>query len=894
MSDFKWRRYARFLGPDLRADIDDEMEFHIQMIAAKHVAAGLSPDAARRKAVSEFGDLERARETCMRIDEQDARATRRAEFISNLALDLKHGLRRLLKNPTFSIVTVLTLALGIGPNVAIFSIINSVLLTPLPFAAPQELMYVQETFTVQGGTGSGSVSWENYLDWRQRSRSFSEMGLTSFTSSANLGNTDRPERLSVARITASTWPTLGVRPFMGRNFTAEEEMPGGPEVVILSETLWRSHYNGDPGIIGKQVTLDGTAREVIGVMPDRIVFPNVSTVVHAWLPIQFRPVPAGTRGNHQFRVVARLKPGATRESATQDLKAVAAQLEQEYPAEQEGRSIIITPLTDFSVGFVRTQLGILFGAAGLVLLIACANAASLLLARAAGRAREVAVLAALGASRARVAQQFLTESVLLSVLGAVFGFVLGVAAVKGIVASAGTQLPRSREIEYDAVVIGFVVSTIFLTTLLFGLVPALRATKTNLSNGLRDAARGTSGRAGGAFRSGLVVAQFALSLVLLAGAGLLIRTFAALMGTDTGMPTDRLLTMRIPVPVGSTKYPGGNATISRFHVPLLERVSALPGVEGAGMISRIPLHEYGTNGNFTIIGRPPVSQSQRPFAEMRVVSPGYFKAVNAGVLSGRDFSAVDDSASPTVVVVSDALAKKYFGDRSPIGEQLQFGSAGPANPPATIVGVVRGVRQARLDLEPLPELYWTTGQAFWALRDMALIVRTSGDPSQLAVPVQNVVRQLDPEQPVYLVRTMSRVLSDSISDRRLYMRLLGAFSAIALVLAMAGIYGVISYSVTQRTREFGIRLALGSQGNRLQRMVVWDGARLAVIGLVIGIPAAIAATRLLRGIVYGVSPFDPVTFGAVAVILAGVALAASYVPARRASRVDPIIAMQSE
>ena len=467
--------------------------------------------------------------------------------------------------------------------------------------------------------------------------------------------------------------------------------------------------------------------------------------------------------------------------------------------------------------------------------------------------------------------------------------------MKGIVASAGTQLPRSREIEYDAIVVMFVAGTVILTTLLFGLVPALRATRTDLTNGLREAARGASGgRATGAFRSGLVVAQFALSLVLLAGAGLLIRTFGALMGTDTGMPTERLLTMRIPVPVGSAKYPGGTAAIARFHMPLLEQLRALPGVEGAGMISHIPLHEYGSNGNFDIVGNPPVSQAQRPFAEMRVVSPEYFDAVNAGLLAGREFSVADDSASPTVVIVSDVLAKRYFGNRSPVGEQLQFGTASPTNPPAMIVGVVRGVRQARLDQEPLPELYWSMNQAFWSLGDIALVVRTSGDPSQLAVPVQDVIHRIDPEQPVYLVRTMQRVLSDSISDRRLYMRLLGAFSGIALVLAMAGIYGVISYSVTQRTREFGIRLALGSESRRLRRMVVWDGVRLAGIGLLIGIPAAVAATRLLRGVVYGVSPVDPLTFGAVAVVLGAVALVASYVPARRASRVDPIIAMQTE
>ncbi|HJQ19495.1 MAG TPA: ABC transporter permease [Gemmatimonadaceae bacterium] len=894
-ADDKTRRYARFRGPDLRADIDDEMEFHIQMIADGYAARGLSAEAARRRALAEFGDYRGARESCMHIDEARHRASRRSEVLTNLRYDVRHATRRLITNPVFAIVTVLTLAIGLGPNIAIFSIINSVVLQPLPYADADRLVYVQETFPLPGGkTGFGSVSWGNFLDWKARNRSFSDLAVAAYASSANLGNGDRPERLAVSAVGSRLFPVLGVRPMIGRNFTPEETTAGGANVVLLSANLWRRAFAGDPAIVGKSITLDAQPYTVIGIMPADITFPNRSAAIDAWLPLQVQ-LPPGQRGSHNYMVVGRLKPGISREAATADMKAVAGRIAEEFPDAQEGRSAAVVPLRDTVVGQVRPQLLMLLGAAALVLLIACANAASLLLARAAARRREVAVLAALGASRWRIAQQYLVESLLLSATSAVVGLVLGFAAVRGIVASAGTMLPRAREIHYDGTVIAFVAGAIVLTAILFGIAPALGATRTDLRDGLQEGTRGTSGgRSRQTFRSSLVVAQFALSLVLLAGAGLLIRTFAALLGAPTGMQPEHVLTMHLPVPVGSPKYATGDAALQRLHQPLLEQIRAMPGVLAAGYISHLPLQQYGTNGNFTIVGQSYARTADQPFAEFRAISPGYFAALGIPVLKGRDVAATDGTTDAPVAIINDVLAQQFFRDRDPVGQAISFGPVNAQNPATTIVGVVGSVRQATLDSPPLAEMYFPYTQAQWTLNNMTLVVKGDGEPTALAKSIERSIRSLDADQPVYLVRSMDDVVTASVADRRLYLRLLGAFAGIALALAMAGIFGTISYAVAQRTREFGIRLALGSDLRRLQGMVVWQGTRLVLLALLIGIPGAVAVTGLLRGVLYGVEPGDPLTLAAVSLVLAVVAVAASYLPSRRIARVDPMIAMRAE
>src|SRR4051812_16739780 len=659
MPEAKWRRYARFAGPKLDADITEEIEFHIQILTDRNIARGLAPDAARAQAITEFGDLTRARDAMMAIGTSQERAHRRAEFAGNLWQDMRHAARRLVKNAGFTTVTVFTLAIGLGPTIAIFNIINSVLIKPLPYAAPDRIYTIYETFPLAGGaTGNGSVSIPNYVDWRAQNRSFSAMAIMGFGGSANLGDATQPERLSVSFIDENTFPLLGVKPMRGRAFVHDDVLPNAPLVVILSETFWRRKYFGDETIVGRRLTIDGAPRTVVGIMPENIIFPNRSAALDLWMPfnVDFSKAP---RGQHGFRVFGRLKEGATQESALNDLKTIASRISRDYPREQEGRSVDLVPLSDIVIGQARKQLAIFLGAAALVLLIACANAASLMLARSAGRSREVAVLAALGASKGRVVQQFLVESLLVSILAAIVAFGLAIAAVKGILVSAGNMVPRTTEIGFDWRVILFVGGAVVLTTLVCGLAPALSASKTDLQTNLREGARGV-GSASTRFRSGLVVGQFALSLVLLAGAGLLLRTFAALMRTETGMKTERVVTMRLPVPLGGEKYPSGRIAIDRLHKPLLDRLRATPGVEAAGFITRIPLQDWGSNGNFQVVGKTYASVSAQPFAEVRTVSPGYFATMGIPILRGRDVAESDDSASAPVVVINEEIAKKYF------------------------------------------------------------------------------------------------------------------------------------------------------------------------------------------------------------------------------------------
>jgi putative ABC transport system permease protein len=879
------------MGPNLAADIHDEMELHVSLITDRHVAAGMNPDAAREQALKDFGDMAAAKETMMQIDASHQRSSRRAEVLNNLARDIRHGARRLAKNPGITAVTVLTLAIGLGPNIAIFNIINSVLLRPLPYRNPDELVVLNESFPIPGGTEQdGAVSGANFADWRAQNRTFSAMALSGGSASANLGDVATPERLSAASVDAAAFPMLGVTPLRGRLFHQEETAAGGPLVVLLGEGFWRRKYLGDESIVGRRISIDGMAREVIGILPSKITFPNSSSPPDLWLPMLPELSPAH-RAEHSYLAFGRLRPGVTQAQAVADMRLVAARLAQEYPQDQEGRGVVIAALTDGVVATARTQLMIFLGAAALVLLIACANAASLLLARAASRGREVAVLAALGATRARIIQQFLIESLLISALASAVAVVLAVAAVKGIVISAGNLMPRTTEIHFDARVALFVVGAILLTTLVCGLAPALRATRINLQSSLRQGGRGASSAG---LRRGLVVGQFALSLILLAGAGLLLRTFAKLMDVDTGIKTDRVITMHLPFPIGGPRYPTGAVAVGRFHKPLLDQLRSTPGVDAAGMISMIPLQEYGANGTFTIVGKAYATVAMQPFAEVRCVSPGYFSVLGIPLLAGRDIRDDDGPETRQVALVNEALARRYFNDESPLGRQIAFGPVTSQNPAMTIVGVVGSVKQIGLDREISPEVYMSYVQRPFPLRDMGLLIRTRSDPAALLNTVTRAVKSLDPNQPIYRVKTMREIASDSVSSRRLYMRLLAAFAAVALLLAMAGIYGVISFAVTQRTREFGIRVALGSDSGRIGRMVVWDAAKLTLLGLAIGLPGAFVLTRLISGLLYGVGRSDPTTYAVVAGLLATVSLAASYLPARRAVRVDPVLAMRTE
>lgn len=885
-----WRRYLRFWGPDVRRDVDDELALHIEMLVEENIAAGMSADAARAAAERRFGDYTAFEHECLHIGEERERMIRRAERFSALGQDMKHVARTVVKSPGFALTTIFVLALGLGANAAIFSVVNSVVLRPLGYAEPDRLVQVYETFPMSGGgSGSGSVSIPNYEDWRAEARSFEALAISGYPQSVTLQTGEGTERLTAVPVGSGIFPMLGVEPLVGRYIAEGEDAAAAEPVVVLSEQAWRARFGADPGIVGSTLTLDGQAHTVVGLMPAEFRFPAGAGPRDIWIPLRASEQQRQNRGSHGFMVLGRLAPGVAPEAAETEMRGIAARIAEAYPDQQEGRSVEIVPLHEVVVGRVQPMMMVLLGAAGLLLLIACANAASLLLARAMARRREVAIRTALGASRGRVVRQFLAESLTLAGLGGALGLFLAWASLRWISTAAGPLLPRASEISVDLRVLGFLLGITLLTGALYGMIPALQTARSDLQAELREGGRqGSGGRRASTFRSTLVVTQIALSIVLLIGAGLLMRTFVALMATETGIATDRVLTMKLALPGG--EYEDAAATADRFYVPMLERVRAVPGVSQAGLINLLPLEEWGFNGNFGIAGKTYQSAAEQPFAEIRLASPGYFEAMGIPILRGRALSPQDDRDSPPVVVINEALAERYFPGEDPVGQHIT--DFGPE--PIEIVGVAAAVRQGRLTDQPMPELYFPFMQVPWVIPEMSLVVGTSLEPMSLAGPIRSAIREIDPQQPIFDVRPMSAVVAESVSDRRLYLWLLGVFAAVALALAITGMYGLIAYSVAQRTREFGIRLALGAGRERVSGMVVRQGAKLALAGLAVGIPAAYFLTRVLASLLYGVGTGDLVTYAAVAGILLAVAIAASWVPASRATRVDPIVTLRAE
>jgi putative ABC transport system permease protein len=799
--------------------------------------------------------------------------------MSMLLQDIRYALRTFARTPSYALAVVLVLTLGIAANAAVFSIVSAALLRPLPYEDADRLVQLLETYRAGGGSGRGSVSAANFEDWRAAAASFQDMAISAWPGPTNLQHDGVPERLTMTRVGTNLFPLLGARPLVGRVIVDGD----GADVVVLSEALWERRFGGDAAVIGSRITLDGTARTVVGVMPHAFAFPiDAGRQVDLWMPLVLSPDEAQNREAHSYAVTARLAAGVTLEEAVSELRGIAARIEREF-AHQDGRSADAILLSDVATRQLRRPLLMLLGAAAFVLLIACANAANLLLARASTREREVAVRAALGASRRRIAAQFLTESALLGSAAAAGGILLAVWGSRALLALAGSMLPARVSVGLDWQLIAFLLGTTTLTVILFGGLPAVQAARPDLQSMLRQGAQG----GGGTLRSILVVPQMALSVVLLVGAGLLMRTFIALTGTETGMGTQHVLVATV-APAASRAGEGG--TWDGLYAPLLEAARALPGVDAVGMTSHLPLRESGFNGHFGIVGAPAARLAERPIAELRLVSPGYFTALGVPIIEGRDLTDHDVAGAPPVVLFNEAAARRYFPGRSPVGERINF-----LNEERTVVGVVADVRQIRLEWRPAWELYFPHAQ-FAAVLDMpmTLVAATRSQPLLLAGPLRDVVRAVDPTLPLYDVSTLERVISASVSDRRLYLWLLGTFAAAAMTLAIAGIYGVVAFTVSRRTREIGIRLALGSEPAGVQRLVVWQGFRLALVGLVLGIICAFALTRLLDSVLYGVSTRDPLTFAAVCTILGCVAAAASYVPARRAAGLSPMVTLRSE
>ncbi|MEJ7576820.1 MAG: ABC transporter permease [Pyrinomonadaceae bacterium] len=806
--------------------------------------------------------------------------------MNTLWQDIRFAVRMLLKNPGITAVVVLVLALGIGANTTIFSVVNAVLLRPLPYEDPDRLVRLSED---SPQVPEMSISYPNFLDWREQNGVFSSIAAMQFRS-LNLIGVNEPERLPGRAVSAQFFDVLGVKPALGRSFMAEEDRPGANRVCIVSDGLWKRRFGSDPSLVGKQLTLSDQSYTVIGVLPSSYRF---GTPTDIFVPIGLRADEMMERGSHPgIYAIARLKPGVTVEQARSELINMAQRISQQYS--MAGNSATLKPLREVFVEDVRTSLLILLGAVGFVLAIACANVANLLLARAAARGREIAIRAALGAGRMRIVRQLLTESVLLACLGGIIGLLLALWGIDVLRTASIDSLPTVAVIKLDTSVLIFTFLISILTGIIFGLAPALGASKTDLNETLKESGRGAgaSPRRGLA-RNLLIITEVALSLVLLVGAGLLVKSFLRILDTDPGFNPDKLLTVQIARMAGKDE----GRKVSDFFTELNQRLAALPGVEAVAHSNGLPL--LGASDTlFAIEGRPKPEPGKQPQTMFYVTSPDYLQAMGIRLIKGRFFNSQDTQGSPRVAVIDEAFARQQFPNEDPIGQRL----AGNDNNPSTeIVGVVAHVKHFGLDATERiqPQLYLPFNQAPDSVLPsmggrMNLIIRTAIDPLTLAAAVRREVQAVDRNQPVYNINTMEQTLAQSLATQRLSMTLLTFFAGVALLLAAIGIYGVLSYAVTQRTHEIGLRMALGAQRKDVLKLVVGQGMMLVVVGIIIGLVASFILMRLMASLLYGVSATDPVTFASVALLLAVVALLACYIPARRAMRVDPMIALRYE
>ena len=797
----------------------------------------------------------------------------------NFIQDLRYAVRMMAKRPGFTIVAALTLALGIGANTAIFSAVNAVLLKPLPFPESEQLISLAETFKPDG---FGSVSVPNFEDWKTQNTVFAGISAFLFTS-FNLEGGDTPQRIQGMQVSANYFDVLGVKPTLGRSFIPGEDVAGSERVVVLSDELWRRNFGANADIVNQTIPLNGQRYTVVGVMP-----PDLSSLyrtIQMWSPLVFPEEDRLNRDKHKYLVIGRLKSGVTLAQAREQMDAIAARLEQQY---QSGRGIRLIQIEELWVAGVRSTLLMMMVAVGFVLLIACTNVANLLLARATVRRREISIRIALGAGRRRLIQQFLTEGLLLSALGGTMGVALAWWTMGVLGKIAFPFLPRSQEVRIDSRVLLFTLGVSILTSIVFGLIPSLQAGKTDVQETLKEGGNTIStGAVGGWLRPMLVVVEVAAAVVLLIGAGLMIRSILRIREVEPGLRPQNLLTAKVSLP--REKYQDADSTI-RFYQQVLERVSNLPGVESVGLISHLPVEEQGYNGNISVEGKtyPP---NESPLVEYRVVSDDYFQTANIPLLRGRVFSREERDDIQPVVVINDAMAKQIWPGEDPVGKRVGDES------PATVIGVVGNVKNYGLLRKPAPEMYAPyTMKNFWPdMRwNMRLLVRSSVDDSSIAAAVRREVQTVDPAQPIYAVQTMNLVIENTVREKSVNTTLLTVFAGVSLLLAVIGVYGVMSYTVAQHTREIGIRMALGAQPRAILKLVVGRGLVLVSAGAVIGVFASFGLTRFIENMLFGVTPTDPLTFTAIVLLIGLVALLACLIPAQRAMRVDPIIVLRHQ
>ncbi|HYT73625.1 MAG TPA: ABC transporter permease [Vicinamibacterales bacterium] len=802
-----------------------------------------------------------------------------------LRQDLHYAFRRLYKSPGFTCVAVITLALGIGANSAIFSVVHGVLLKPLPYARPDRLVGV---YHVVGGHRA-VMSGPNFIDLARTTKSLESMA-ASTTSRVILTGDGEPVRLVVAAVSASLFSVLRATPTLGRAFAADENTPGKTNVVILSYGLWQQSFGGDPGVVGRRITLDAVPHDVIGVMPRGFAYPAGR---QAWVPLEYNGgFVSKQRGAWYLDVIGRLNPGVTPQQAAAEIETLGRGLARQYPDANGEIGMTTYPLLEAMVGDLRRAVLILLGAVGFVLLIACTNVANLLLSRTAARGPEMAVRTALGAGRGRLLRQLLTEAVLLSVLGAGLGLLLAEWGVALLVGLKPQGIPRLENVTVDGAVIFFTIAVALMTGIVFGLVPAFAATR-GLSETLKESGRGgMTSRSGARLRGSLVVTELALAVMLLAGAGLLMRSFTNLAAVDPGFKPEQTLTFELTLP--DVRYAEDEQRLAFFD-QLMPRLRALPGVRTSETIMALPLSGANFDISFTVAGRPPVPPAQEPAMEVRVASAGYFASLGIPLQRGREFSERDRGDTPPVVVINETAARQYFPHEDPIGRTINLGwgrGKGKRRAGGEVVGIVGDVKDSGLNAPQPAEIFLPYRQ--WPITSMSVVMKTAVPPASLAAAVKSEVYAVDPNLPVSGVRTFDEVVAESISQPRFYMLLLTMFAGLALALAAIGIFGVLSYAVSQRTREIGIRMALGAQEHSVIGLIVSQAMLLVTAGVALGTVAGLLLSRTLTKMLFSVTPTDPLTFAAVAVLLGAVALLASYLPARRATRVDPVVALRAE
>src|SRR5271156_157218 len=890
-SDLFVRLRSLFRRETVESEADAELRFHFERQVEKYLKSGMSRSEATRRTRLEFGGHEQLKE--------EIRDARGVSFIETFVQDIRYGMRTLRKNPAFAVIAALTLALGIGASASVFSVVNAILLKPLPY--PQAERIVIPWLVSPPGVNIGS----EYFPWGQiqfrflthDDHPFKELGAFQ-NDSFNLTGSGEPALLDGFRTSAGFFPALGVSPMFGRTYTDDEDQPGHEHVVVLSYRLWQERFGGDRNVLGRSIELNGYPYAIIGVMPVDFAFPRAEEMPvsfnfprrpQLWVPLAIAPTPVA--GPSELAVIGRLKPELTIEQAQAQMNVITKRAETIDPRWKGWSNTRLTPLEKQVVGDSQRPLLLILGSVGIVLLIACSNVANLLLTRSFGRRREFTLRAALGAGRARLVRQLLTESLVLALAGGLLGIWFAVAGVRFLKAFGPANIPRLQEVSLDTHVFAFAAAISLFTGIFFGLAPALEAARKNIFESLREGGqRAGAGSAHPRLRNALLVSQVALALVLVISAGLLVRTFYHMLSVDPGFRPAQVFTFQLSLP--ALKYPD-QARIVPVYTRVLENLRGVSGVESAGIAETLPMGGEGESTVIKIPDHPATNDKSLPFANYTIVSPGYFSAVGASILRGRAIAETDTGDSMPVAIVNSAMAKLYWPGEDALGKRVALGS--PRYPTFTIVGIVADIKHFSMREDPAPEMYVAYTQKQWpSMLTMNVAVRTKADLSSMTAGVREAIHSADPDLPIAKLAPLTILVDDSMTEPRFAMLLLTSFGGLALLLATIGMYGVISYSVAQRTQEIGIRMALGAARGNVFGMVLAQGARLAGLGIVIGLAAACAVTRLMASFLYGVQPTDPITFVAVSGLLVGVALLACYLPARRATRVDPIIALRYE